>query len=322
LQAEHAVAAESYLDAQAPLLQGRERARGGAYLLAAQSACPFKAFGTFRLGAQALEEPALGPDALERGSVMHAVLHAVWSELKDHAGLMAHDAAARRELVRRCTVLAVSARAAVLPEVYTPQVAELEQERLTRRVVAWLEVEAQRPPFRVAESETEHRLDIGPLTLLTRIDRIDELADGGRLILDYKTGRVKLQSWLEERPDDPQLPLYAVGGRTDLAAVSYICLRPGETGFVGLAARGGMPTGIGVYAEKRSKPADAPDWDALLGYWEKNLTALAEGYAGGDARVDPKRPQTCQYCHLSTLCRIHELRGAELEEAETEGGDE
>jgi probable DNA repair protein len=322
LQAEHAVAAESYLDAQAPLLQGGERARGGAYLLAAQSACPFKAFGTFRLGAQALEEPALGPDALERGSVMHAVLHAVWSELKDHAGLMTRDAVARRELVRRCAALAVSARAAVLPEVYTPQVAELEQERLTRRVVAWLEVEAQRPPFRVAESETEHRLDIGPLTLLTRIDRIDELADGGRLILDYKTGRVKLQSWLEERPDDPQLPLYAVGGRTDLAAVSYICLRPGETGFVGLAARGGMPTGIGVYAEKRSKPADAPDWDALLGYWEKNLTALAEGYAGGDARVDPKRPQTCQYCHLSTLCRIHELRGAELEEAETEGGDE
>jgi hypothetical protein len=82
-----------------------------------------------------------------------------------------------------------------------------------------------------------------------------------------------------------------------------------------------MPEGIGVYAEKRTRPAEAPDWDALLAYWEKNLTRLAQGYAAGDARVDPKRPQTCERCHLSTLCRIHELRGAEPEEAEGEGDE-
>jgi probable DNA repair protein len=322
LQAEYGRAAETYMDVRAPAVQDGEQTRGGAYLLASQSACPFKAFGSIRLGAQPLEEPALGPDALERGNLMHSVLHAVWSELQDHAGLAARDAAARRELVSRCAAMAVTARVAVLPEVYTPQVAELERERLTRRVLAWLDIEARRPPFRVLESETEHRLQIGPLTLLTRIDRIDELADGGRLILDYKTGRVKLQSWLEDRPDDPQLPLYAVGERRELAAVSYACLRPGETGFVGLAARGGMPEGIGVYAERRSRPAEAPDWGTLLAYWEKNLTQLANGYAGGDARVDPKRAQTCEYCHLSTLCRIHELRGAELEEAETEADDD
>jgi ATP-dependent helicase/nuclease subunit B len=322
LQAESLRAAETYVDARAPAVASGEQVRGGAHLLAAQSACPFKAFGIYRLGAKPLEEPALGPDALERGNVMHDVLHAVWSELKDHAGLVSRDEAARRELVSRCTAAVVAERATKLPEVYTPRVAELERERLTRRVLAWLHIEAQRPPFRVLESEREHRLDIGPLTLLTRIDRIDVLADGGRLIIDYKTGRVNLKSWLEDRPDDPQLPLYAVGERADLAAVSYACLKPGETGFMGLAARGGMPEGVGVYADKRNKPAAAPDWDALLGYWEKNLTQLAEGHAGGDARVDPKHARTCEYCHLSTLCRIHELRGAELEEAETEDGDE
>ena len=321
LQARHADAAETYIDVRAPALVDGEQIRGGAYLLAAQSACPFKAFGTFRLGAEALEEPALGPDALERGSLMHVVLHAVWSELQDHAGLMARDGSARRELANRCAAAAVAERATALPEVYTPRVAELERERLARRVVAWLEIEARRPPFRVLESEREHRFRIGPLTLLTRIDRIDELAEGGRLLLDYKTGQVRLQSWLEERPDDPQLPLYAIGQRRDLAAVSYACLKPGETGFVGLAAHAGMPEGIGVYAEKRTRPAEAPDWDALLTYWEKNLTRLAEGYARGDARVDPKTALTCERCHLSTLCRIHELRGAEPEEAET-GDDE
>ncbi|HEY1773210.1 MAG TPA: PD-(D/E)XK nuclease family protein [Gammaproteobacteria bacterium] len=322
LQAEYPRAAETYMDVRAPSVGRGEQIRGGAYLLAAQSACPFQAFGSFRLGAQPLEEPALGPDALERGSLMHAVLHGVWAELKDHAALTVLDTAARWELVSRCAAAAVSARAAVLPEVYTPRVTELEQDRLTRRVLAWLEIEVRRSPFKVVESEREHRLKIGPLTLLTRIDRIDALSDGGRLILDYKTSRVKLQAWLEERPDDPQLPLYAVGERADLAAVSYACLRPGETGFVGLAARGGMPEGIGLYAEKRGKPEQAQDWDGLLAYWDKNLTQLATAYAGGDAQVDPKRAQTCEYCHLSTLCRIHELRGAELEEAETEEGDD
>ena len=320
LQAEHARAAETYMDTRAPALQDGEQVRGGAYLLTAQSACPFQAFGTYRLGADPLEEPALSPDALERGSLIHAVLHAVWGELKDHAALAALDGAARRELVSRCAAVAVTARAEVLPEVYTPRVAELERERLTRRVLSWLEIEVRRAPFKVLESEREHRFKIGPLTLRTRIDRIDELADGGRLLLDYKTGQVKLQSWLEERPDDPQLPLYAVGERSGLAAVSYACLRPGDTGFLGLAARGGMPEGIGAYAEKRSRPPEAPDWDSLLAYWEKNLTQLAEGYVGGDARMDPKRAQTCERCHLSTLCRIHELRGAELGEAES--GDE
>ncbi|HEV2331871.1 MAG TPA: PD-(D/E)XK nuclease family protein [Gammaproteobacteria bacterium] len=321
LQVRYGDAAEIYIDGHAPALRSEEQIRGGAYLLSAQSACPFKAFGTFRLGAEPLEEPALGPDALERGSLMHAVLHGVWSELKGHAGLIARDMAARRELVSRCAAAAVAERAAVLPEVYTPQVAELERERLTRRVMGWLEIEVRRPPFRVLESEKEHRFQIGPLTLLTRIDRIDELADGGHLLLDYKTGQVKLQSWLEERPDDPQLPLYAVGERHDLAAVSYACLKPGETGFLGLAARAGMPEGIGVYAEKRTRPSEAPDWDTLLAYWEKNLTRLAEAYAEGDARVDPKTPLTCERCHLSTLCRIHELRGAEPEEMEA-GDDE
>lgn len=321
LQAEHGLATETYMDMRAPAVLSGEQIRGGAYMLGAQSACPFQAFGTYRLGAKPMEEPALGPDALERGSLMHAVLHGVWSELKDHAGLVARDMAARRELVGRCAAAAVAERAAALPEVYTPRVAELERERLTRRVMIWLEIEARRAPFRVVESEREHRLKIGPLTLLTRIDRIDELADGGRLLLDYKTGQVRLQAWLDERPDDAQLPLYALGEREDLAAVSYACLKPGETGFLGLAARGGMPEGVSVYAEKRTRPAEAPDWGSLLTYWEKNLTQLATGYAAGDARVDPKRAQTCEYCHLSTLCRIHELRGAELEEAEADGDE-
>ena len=315
LQAEYGRAAERHGDMRGPALRPGEQTRGGTGLLAAQAACPFKAFGTHRLGAVPLEEPALGPDALERGRLMHEVLHSVWAELKDHAALAGQPAGTRRELAARCATRAVAARSRELPEVYTSRVQELERERLAARVSAWLEIEAARPPFRVLESEVEHLLKIGSLSLRTRVDRIDELPDGSRVILDYKTGQVDVQAWLEQRPDDPQLPLYAVGNPERLAAVSYACLKPGEMRFTGLAEREGVAAGVPAYAGRKNRPEDAADWPALLAWWQRNLEALAQEYAAGDARVAPKHDDTCKYCHLSTLCRIHELRGADIEDA-------
>jgi len=259
-----------------------------------------------------VQEPDLGPDALERGLLMHEVLHAVWAEIKTHAALMDLGTEPRRELAEREAARAVAKHARELPEVYTPRVAELERQRLAVRVIAWLELEARRPPFKVLESEAEHRITIGPLSLDTRVDRIDELVEGSCLLLDYKTGRVDVQAWLDIRPDDPQLPLYAVGNREQLAAVSYACLKPGELRFAGLAEREGVATGVPAYAARRNRPEEAPDWRLLLAYWERNLSALAEEYAVGDARVMPKRDETCERCHLSSLCRIHEIRGADI----------
>ena len=37
------------------------------------------------------------------------------------------------------------------------------------------------------------------------------------------------------------------------------------------------------------------------------LTTLAEAFQAGEAAVDPRDAQTCRYCHLTTLCRRHEL---------------
>ncbi len=311
LQARHDEATESYIDTQGPALRSGDQTRGGTELLASQAACPFQAYGRYRLGAKRLEEPALGPDALERGSLVHAMLHALWKELRDHASLVALDTVARRALTKRCAATAVAARARELPEIYTPRVTEIEQDRLAARLEAWLALEAARAPFKVLESEAEHRLGIGPLSLRTRVDRIDELQNGGRVILDYKTGRVDVKSWLEARPDEPQLPLYAVGNPAQLEAVSFACLKPGELRFAGLGAHGEVAAGIVDYATRKGRPEAAADWPALLGYWRANLTVLAEEYARGEARVDPKHPDTCKHCHLSTLCRIHELRGAE-----------
>ena len=39
------------------------------------------------------------------------------------------------------------------------------------------------------------------------------------------------------------------------------------------------------------------------------LAALAEGFAAGEATVDPK-PGACRHCDLAALCRVGELGAA------------
>jgi hypothetical protein len=49
------------------------------------------------------------------------------------------------------------------------------------------------------------------------------------------------------------------------------------------------------------------DWDDLLGKWSIALAKIGEGYAKGDANVDPRDgPKTCEYCDQQTFCRVSE----------------
>jgi RecB family exonuclease len=168
----------------------------------------------------------------------------------------------------------------------------------------------------VVEREQRHSVRLGRLAFNIRTDRIDELADGGRVIIDYKTGRVDLKDWLETRPEEPQLPLYAVHNRERLTGLAFASLKPGEMRFAGLAGRAGIAPGVQEYAVYRQRPEGADDWGQLLNFWEQALGALASEYTQGEARVAPKSLQTCRHCHLAILCRIHELTGMAAEEVE------
>ncbi|HET7176933.1 MAG TPA: PD-(D/E)XK nuclease family protein [Gammaproteobacteria bacterium] len=317
LQQQSAHATERYTDMRGPALHPGERAEGGTGLIRSQAACAFQAFGWYRLAAAPLGEPSLGPDAKERGKLVHEVLQTLWGELKDHAALTALDVAGRDASVQRHVARALEQRRKEFPDIYTRQLSELEQARLSAALSAWLQEDAARPPFKVVEREAWHNVKLGPLSLETRVDRTDELPDGSRVIFDYKTGEVKLKSWLEVRPDEPQLPVYATAADGNLAGLAFATLKPGKLGYLGLADRDGIAEGVTAYGSYRQQPPGVTDWPGLLQFWRRSLAALAEAYARGEAQVAPKTRQTCERCHLAMLCRVHEL-DADLADEETD----
>ena len=280
--------------------------RGGTRVLADQAACPFRAFARWRLAAESLEAPADGPDAADRGRLLHALMREIWAQLRSSAAL--HE----ENLV---PVIERAAATAVREAGLDGRFAELERERLMKLADEWLALEKNRKPFEVAFTEHPRTLAVAGLEFSSRIDRMDRLVEGerGYVLIDYKTGgRVTPKDWEPPRPDDPQLPLYAVAAPEDLAAVAFAKLRPGDMRFTGFAkARDLVP---------RVRPA--LNWSALLAEWKKEAESLGSAFAAGDAAVDPKRDlKTCLRCDLQTLCRVYEKFNV-LEEIEDEESGE
>jgi hypothetical protein len=193
--------------------------------------------------------------------------------------------------------------------------AEAEQERMQALAVRWLEVEAARPEFQVESLEQRRRVRIR------------------RMLLDYKTGRVSRGGWFGERPDEPQLPLYALALDAEgvtaapVAAVSFACLKRGREGFEGVAEDAAWAPGLSALGTGSGAQREFADMAALKRHWARVLGALAEDFAQGAAEVDPKpgacrycdlrtlcpKPGACRYCDLRTLCRVDELRAPAAE---------
>jgi len=283
--------------------------RGGSSLFRLQSACPFRAFAERRLAARALGEVGIGLDPMNRGSLVHRVLQLVWEALGDQATLRQQSDAARREMVRVAVEQAVEEMAGRLPQIFTAAFRRIESERLTGLVLDWLAIESERDDFTVEANELPVDADIEGLHVRLRIDRLDRLPDGRCVVIDYKTGAVSPSAWFGDRPDDPQLPLYATLLRDELAGVVFAQLRPGEMGFQGVVAEADLVPDARP-PEKLKRYLEAATWPALLTHWSQTVHRLARAFRDSDTRVDPKRyPETCRYCELTALCRVTDVDG-------------
>ncbi|CAM9959943.1 unnamed protein product, partial [Phaeothamnion confervicola] len=307
----------TFVDATAPRFESGE-ARGGSALIRDQAACPFRAFASHRLGAVALETPHAGLDALERGSLVHRVLAKAWEKLETKHALDSIAGADLQSLLDEAAGEAVVRQRRERPGTLAGRFAEIEKRRLARLARDWLHFEKGRGDFSVFAVEEARPIEIGELKLRGRLDRVDETADGQRIVIDYKTGRTSPGAWVGERPDEPQLPLYLVASEPGARAIAFAQVRAGEMKFVALGAEKDVLPGTRTLPNGHLKKA-AQTWDGQVEAWRTELQRLARAFAAGEAPVDPK-PRACDYCDLASLCRIHER--ADGPDADDDGEDE
>jgi ATP-dependent helicase/nuclease subunit B len=279
---------------------------GGSDVLRRQAACPFQAFAAKRLAAAPLDSAERGFNPIEKGNLVHKILQVLFSEVRTRDALVAVIATDQLPaLLDRSidTILGEYASDGAWQQAYLAA----ERRRLQARLTDWLTLESQRQPFTVESCEEKlDNVHVGDLRLRLRADRIDILDDGSRLILDYKTGNVSPASWRDERPDEPQLPLYAAYGNVEnLSGVVFAKVRAGKTTFDG-RMRDAQGQLISTLSARSGLVAD-PYGEKMRADWARVLARLGEQFLTGDAAVDPREPSVCQYCEFPGLCRKAEL---------------
>ncbi len=220
----------------------QEQNAGGADVLRRQAACPFQAFASKRLRAEALNESEWGISPSEKGKLLHTVMQRLFS-LSEPRPLRNRDDLVTAIATEEMPAILESHIDAAITAQFGPEPADPwqraclagEKRRLMIRIGDWLALEAGRQPFTVQACEEKLQdVHVGNLKLNLRADRVDLLPDGTRLLLDYKTGNVSTAGWEGDRLDDPQLPLYAAYGNVEnVSGILFARIRSGKIEFEG-----------------------------------------------------------------------------------------
>ncbi len=255
---------------------------------------PYAIYARHILGLRALPELDAPPDAANYGSIIHEALDAF---SRTYPGPMPDDAESKLLALGRDRFAAVLNH----PGVWAFWWPRFE------RIAAWfVDLERdRRGGIAAIHSEvkgvTRLNEDSRSFKLTAKADRIDELADGGLRIIDYKTGAPPTKTEVAAG-FAPQLPLEAViaqdGGFDDLAGKPVTALDYWRL-------RGGTPAGEVITA--------GDDIADLTRQARDGLEALIRAFDREDTPYEarPRPDQAPKYSDYEHLARVKEWAAAE-----------
>ncbi len=278
-----------------PRVQPDERVLGGASTVQRQVTDPFSAFARGRLGASELPLMQPGLSAMLGGSILHAAVYELLKTRPTSADL--HAWAADGSLAPR---ISAAVDAALGPherqaDGVLRRLLALERRRLNGILLAFAEVERERAPFAIESVETRMHFNAHGVVLELRVDRIDRLADGSLLIIDYKSGAPKALLDRDGQPKDLQLVVYAAALDRDVGALALANLASSGIRYRGI----GRPTEWGGL--------EAEDWERKLDGWKARVDDALRRFAAGDVSVNVSLPSDATR-PLSLMSRVEELK--------------
>jgi ATP-dependent helicase/nuclease subunit B len=284
----------------APPLRAGESARGGSRLMKLQGACPARAFFEFRLGAREMPTPAFGINPLERGTILHDVLEKTYESISASGGLVEISDEALEEIIDTSIQNAVRPHFAGR-DAFDRALLRIEEKRTRDLVMQLVAMDRARTPFAVEAVERGETVEVGPLELVLRQDRVDRTEEGAHLVIDYKSGKLfSIGAWRGERPVEPQLPLYAATGAAD--GIAVIALNRDGIKVLGVGNENfGMKE---IKTPSEFADDEAVDWQSLIADWRRIFEQLASEYASGDVRIDRKNTSPAED-EFAMLTRIY-----------------
>ena len=290
--------------------------KGGAGLLEDEAMCPLKAHLKHRLGISALPEEQIGLSAAERGALLHATLFHTFEELSSSEHLSKIGAHQKGLIVNHSVDKALASMKSHTRDRVGLEVIDLERKRLQTAVMKWLEIEGQRTiSFEVIAREVSHEWEVRGLSLSFKIDRVDQLADGGRVVIDYKSKTSNsVADWIGIPIKAPQLPCYSEV-IDNVTAVAVASVTSDKAGYRPLG--GAIGVGKSDAASHREMEEKAGlSWSELRTQWRGELDRLLADFIQGSVVATPSS-RACRYCDYAAICRSKVQNGGDdVEEAD------
>jgi ATP-dependent helicase/nuclease subunit B len=309
-------------DRPAPWVAGT-RVKGGSALFQLQASCPLRAFLQCRLGVEEVSPPVTGIGFMERGSLAHKVLEKFYKKFPNSKQLKQLSDMEAADELNELTSEYVN-KLPGLSRPFMRTIADLETQRLMPLLMDFVMLDKTREDFTIVRSEEDQPdVIVGPLKLWLKLDRLDELSNGDRVVIDYKTGLVKRSDWNPARPGNMQLPLYATYTGDDIKGVAFAQLSAHEVKYEGIAEGSVQIEGVVDPADMRSKLKDVEgnkleSWDELVEAWSSCLLTLAEDFAAGNCIINPRQSALAEG-QMAVLTRVYDLPDIDTGEVDGDG---